>query len=82
MRSNELPEPALTLPGTDVHECLQSAAASQPSKKAMLNFSTRMPEETRDAAKFICERNGTDLSSYLRECTYALVRDYGVKDQE
>lgn len=45
----------------------------------MINFSVRMPLQLKETAMFICERNATDLGSFLRECTTAMVRDYGVE---
>ena len=71
-------------PITNVHQCMNAAAfeSSSASKAKSVNFSVRLPEELKNQAQFICERNCTDLGTYLRECTKALLRDYGATPSE
>jgi hypothetical protein len=70
---------------TDIHECMVTACSENATRPAaMINFSVRMPKATKDLCMFICERNATDLGSFLRSCAVALAKDYGAKlpDQE
>lgn len=46
----------------------------------MKNFSVRLPRVDKESAQAICERHGTDLGTYLRECVSGLLRDYGHKE--
>jgi len=78
MTELELPETNLA-PETTIHDCLEAAADSKRTPGATPVFSVRIPEDVKKKAMFICERNVTDLGSYLRQCTLALVEDYGVQ---
>lgn len=79
MQDNELPG---SLPQTNIDSALAAASTASKKQDSMKNFSVRLPEELKAQAQFICERNATDLGTFLRECTKALVRDYGVKTPE
>lgn len=82
MQTLELPEEIQEPNKTDIHACLAEAAGSDRTGPAMINYSVRLPEGIKNEAKAICERNATDLSTYLRECTKALIRDYGIKQDD
>lgn len=70
------PESPNSLPSTNVHEALQEASLESKNKVPMISFSTRIDPNTKAQAQQICERHGTDLSTYLRKCAEALVNDY------
>lgn len=77
MKDNELPTKIEEPPMTTVHQALAEASAASQAQVSMKNFSVRLPEALKEACQVICERHGTDLGSYLRECARGLVRDYG-----
>lgn len=62
---------------TTVHQAMAEASTESGQVPSMKNFSVRLPSDLKAVAQQICERNGTDLGTYLRACTRALVRDYG-----
>lgn len=74
--------PALEPDQTTVHQALAEASAAAQNKIASKVFSVRMPEDVKDTAQFICERHGTDLSTFLRLCAVGLVKDYGLDVEE
>lgn len=61
---------------TTVHDAINAAATSASSSERMVPVSVRIPEETKAACQEICERNGTTLSEFLRQCCAGLERDY------
>lgn len=65
---------------TNVHQALQNASLASREAQPMKNFSVRLPESEKLIAQEICQRHGTDLGVYLRECVSALLRDYGIKE--
>lgn len=75
---HELPE----IPSTSIDHALAEASAASQASVTMKNFSVRLPEDMKEAAQYICERNATDLGTFLRECTRALVADYGLPVDE
>jgi hypothetical protein len=81
MNHCELPQ-VIEPTSTPVHLCLEAASFASKKEGAAVVFSVRLPEPLKKQAQFICEKNLTDLGTYLRECTKALVRDYGVKIDE
>lgn len=73
MQDQELPP----IPHTTVQEALNEASQASKATESMKNFSVRLPGALKESCQVICERHGTDLGSYLRECARGLVRDYG-----
>ncbi len=63
---------------TSVHEALNNASLASKEAKPMKNFSVRLHEDDKAKAQAVCERHGTDLGTYLRECVTGLLRDYGL----
>lgn len=64
-----------TKPLTSVHEALNNAVfADAPKKIKMLSF--RLEDELADEIFDICERHGTTLSEFLRQCCMGLANDY------
>lgn len=62
-------------PLTSVHEALNHAVfVSKTSSGPVTSF--RVDEALKEAASAICERNGTNLSDFLRQCMVGLVNDY------
>lgn len=62
-------------PLTSVHEALHKAAlASKPLPGKPVSF--RLEDELKNVAMEICERHGTTLSEFLRQCAIGLVHDY------
>lgn len=65
---------------TNIHECLADAASEPHVKsleeKPLKAFSFRIREESFAAASEICDRHGTTISEFLRQCCEAIVRDY------
>lgn len=62
---------------TNVHQALQAASLATKEENApSKNFSTRLPIEAKEVAQEICERHGTTLGEFLRQCVLGLVRDY------
>jgi hypothetical protein len=62
-------------PLTSVHEALTNAVhASRPLPGKPTSF--RLEDDVKGQAMSICERHGTNLSEYLRQCCVALVSDY------
>ena len=60
---------------TNVHEAL-ALAASAVTEPCNKKLQTRVPRSLYDACAMICAAHGTDVSSFVRECMEALVRDY------
>lgn len=61
---------------TSVHEALQNAVFETSTKVEMVNCTFKLPPHVKDLAEQICERNGTNMSVFLRECVKGLVKDY------
>lgn len=71
--SDAITEPLMT----NVHQCLaEASASSRDDQGPMVGFSVRLPKGLKKLCMFICERNATDLGTYLRQCAKALARDY------
>lgn len=60
----------------NVHEVLSDAVQATKEQQPMITYSMKIDEELRDAAADICERNGTSLSEFLRQCALTLVSEY------
>lgn len=68
---------------TDVHEALVRAQDSDKDRVALVNANFKIHPIKKEVAEQICSKNGTTLSSFLRECVNGLVRDYvGDKESE
>lgn len=67
---------AQTMPVTSVHDALQRAVLSESNRVAMVNANFKVDPGRKSVAETICEKNGTTLSAYLRECTDGLIIDY------
>lgn len=65
---------------TNVHQALQEAALTSKAEVAMRNRSIRFPDDLWEETAKICERNATDVPTFLRECCKGLCRDYGHKE--
>lgn len=61
---------------TNIHEALNEATFESRANEPMINVSVRLQENTKMVAMQICAHNGTDLSTFLRKCAEALVKDY------
>lgn len=62
---------------TNVHDALKAASLeSKNQKKPMVSSSFKIEEDVKEEVQKICERNGTDMSTFLRKCCLGLVNDY------
>jgi hypothetical protein len=61
---------------TSVHDALQNAVLESGTKTEMINCTFKVPPHVKDLAEKICDRHGTTMSVFLRECVKGLVRDY------
>ena len=62
-------------PLTSVHEALSRASqASKPLPGKPVSF--RLEDDIKNEAMAICDRHGTTLSEFLRQCALGLVGDY------
>lgn len=73
MTDDSTPGPSLT----NVHQALNAASLASANEQTMKNFSVRLPPNVKEKAQAICERHGTDLSTFLRECCVGLLKDFG-----
>lgn len=64
-------------PLATVHDALNNAVHA-PKAKPGQPTSFRMEDELKDQTMDLCERHGTNLSEFIRQCCIALVRDYQV----
>jgi hypothetical protein len=63
---------------TNIHECLKAAQYETNTVGPLDDTLTlRIQELLKQRSSEICERNKTNLSTYLRKCCEALVADYG-----
>jgi len=60
---------------TNVHEAL-AKAGSEPQSEAMKTHGFRAPNQLVIEAGEICERHGTTVGAFIRECLRGLVDDY------
>ncbi len=67
---------AQTMPVTSVHDALQRAVLSESNRVAMVNVNFKVDPGRKSIAEGICEKNGTTLSAYFRECIDGLILDY------
>ena len=66
-----------TLPLTNVHEALATAATEAAEQTADVVIGSKVTASVKAKLETICERHGTTVSAYLRQCAVALVNDYG-----
>jgi hypothetical protein len=69
-------------PLTSVHEALNNAAfasVSRPGQGEPISF--RISTPLKNAATELCDRHGTNLSEFLRQCVIGLVSDYTDPDR-
>lgn len=75
---------------TTVHTAMQDAMVedihpttiNQRDVVKVVIATFRVPQWVKERADAICQGNGTNLSSFLRQCCEGLVRDYGGKQSE
>ncbi len=63
---------------TDVHEALKEAQFKRLNDAPFITTSFKIEEPTKLIVDEICRRHGITTSEFVRECCYALVRDYGL----
>lgn len=61
---------------TSVHEALQNAQLESSQRADMINCTFKLPPHVKALAEQICEKHGTNISVFLRECCKGLVKDY------
>ncbi len=69
---------------TSVHDAMQNAQLESSQRNDMVNCTFKVPPHIKGLAEQICERHGTTISVFLRECCRGLVKDYNwgsVEDQ-
>ena len=60
-----------------VHDAVNQASIDlTPENPAMVVATFKIHQDDKDSAQDICVRNGTTLSSYLRQCCKKLISDY------
>lgn len=67
-------------PLTNVHDALRRAVIADSKKVALTNANFKMHPLRKEVAEEICQKNGTTLSAFLRECTDGLIMDYAGPD--
>jgi hypothetical protein len=66
----------MSLPLTNVHEALAAAATEAKEQAADAIIGSKVTPHVKAKLEAICERHGTTVSAYLRQCAVALVADY------
>lgn len=59
-----------------VHDALSRAVESEKNRVALVNANFKVNPLHKESAEGVCEKNGTTLSAYLRECVSVLLLDY------
>lgn len=59
-----------------IHEALSEAAIESSEDKPMVPVSTKLPEKLLQSVKDICQRHGTNTSTFLRKCCELLDKEY------
>lgn len=63
----------------NIHEVMTKAAETTAiESEPTVPYSFRIRPSVKQAALVICNRNGTDLATYLKTAVEQLVSDYGV----
>lgn len=63
-------------PLTNVHDALHRAVLSERDRVNLVPATFKINPLKKTIAEQICEKSGTTLSSFLRECCEGLVLDY------
>lgn len=62
---------------TNVHDAMIRAVdASKPKEEAMTPYPFKAHRSRLNQGKAICERNGTTLPEFFRQCLDGLIHDY------
>jgi hypothetical protein len=61
---------------TDVHEAMKEAQLRRWAKPEFVTASYKVDQNTKEIVDEICNRHGVTTSEWIRECCYALVKDY------
>lgn len=61
---------------TNVHDALNKAVDSERDRVAFVNANFKLHPIKKEVAEQICNKHGTTLSAFLRECVDGLVKDY------
>jgi len=67
---------------TTIHEAMSDAVHQADTTRARVPYAFRCGPDRIHLASRICERNSTTLPEFLRQCVYALGRDYGCEDHK
>jgi hypothetical protein len=62
----------------NLHEVLTESAQEprEINSDPMKPYTFRSPEEMRKVAEQICERNGSSLPAFFRQCMRQMIKDY------
>lgn len=60
----------------DIQQVLNQTALQARTQEPMKSYSVRIQPSIKEHAQAVCEAHGTDISSYLRQCTIALAAIY------
>jgi hypothetical protein len=71
--TKQLPEPQ---PLTNVHDALHRAVLSERNRVNLVPATFKIDPLKKEISEQICQKNGTTLSSFLRECCEGLILDY------
>lgn len=63
-------------PLTNVHDALQRAKLADRDKVRLVNATIKLDPLKKEAAESLCDKGGTSLSAFLRECVDGLLFDY------
>lgn len=61
---------------TNVHEALARSATQGPIKESMQNRTFREHDAVIEEVRIICDRHGTTMGAFIRECLRGLIKDY------
>lgn len=59
-----------------VHNAMNRAALAERNRVPLVNANFKLNPLHKESAEGVCEKNGTTLSAYLRECVSVLLLDY------
>lgn len=63
-------------PLTNVHDAIQRAVLSDRNKTRLVNATVKIDPLKKQAAEGLLAKQGTSLSSFVRECVDGLLLDY------
>ncbi len=61
---------------SNVHEAVNRAVSSERDRVALVNANFKINPVHKELTETICLKNGTTISSFLRECCSLLLIDY------